>query len=87
MSDLPTSKHHWFLCTIEFVCPACKKTSTEKIVSASSNPDPDPIAKTMFQQSFSCQLCKTPLPQGVSIKLEVLPSTWEQLKKIGHITS
>jgi hypothetical protein len=65
---------YWFDCTVAVSCPYCGKESVEKIVCASPSENPDLIAQRMLQEKFSCQLCKKPFPNGVQLRINVMPS-------------
>ena len=79
----PTAADHWFLCTVEFVCPACGGASKEILPTAAENSNPDPVGRKISEQKFNCQLCKKELAQGTRLSIDVLPTTLESIRKSG----
>jgi hypothetical protein len=79
----PAGKDHWFICTIEFVCPDCGGNSKEMLPTASTNADPHFVAAQIAKLDFSCQICKNPLAQRASPSLTVLSTTLEIIRTSG----
>ncbi len=73
----------WFGVTYTFVCPNCQKMNVEKAGINSATDDPDKLNQKINQQLLSCQRCKTVLPNGTQVAVDVAPGTNESLRKQG----
>lgn len=78
---------YWFKITFSFVCPSCKKTSTELMIANSPTNDTNKIRAANDRQNLACQLCKVPLADGTEVKVGILPETPESLNDQGFVYS
>jgi hypothetical protein len=75
--------YYYFGCTVWFACPICRRVSAEKMVYEARGPDPERIAAALCKQALDCQICGAALPSGGTLKVHVLPASWERLSELG----
>ncbi len=75
----------WFGITVSFGCPACQRTSAQKLTLSGPPTDTAHIEQLVKAESekLSCQLCKAPVAEGVKITFYVQPDTLERLRELG----
>ena len=76
---------HWFGVTVRFDCFACRRHSVERMaLSASKSNDRESIDKAINYQKLSCQLCRTPVADGVQVHVHVKPYALKRLRQLGY---
>jgi hypothetical protein len=76
---------YWFKADLQFVCPHCKQTSSETVMTcAENNHDPQAVATAVKERCkpVVCQKCKNICPDGVQIQLFMNDLTPEELAKL-----
>jgi hypothetical protein len=73
----------FFGITFSFACPTCKKLSVEKAAADSPANDPEKLKQRLEKESLKCQNCKSPVPDGTQVAVDVQLGTLESLSQAG----
>jgi len=75
--------HYYFGCTVNFDCPICGRSSSEKMVYEAGSPDPRRVADAISKRSFDCQQCGAARTEHTKLVVQVLPAELERLRILG----
>ncbi len=76
---------NWFGITVTFACPACERTSAEKLTLSGPPTDAaqiEQLAKAKAEK-LRCQLCNTPVAEGMKLTFHIQHDTLEHLRQLG----
>ncbi len=76
---------NWFGITVTFACPACERTSAEKLTLSGPPVDASQIEQIARAESgkVRCQICRTPVAEGMKLTFHIQRDTLEHLRQLG----